>query len=432
MSQSGKNHVETGNEREGERASAKRRHNRRKRRAMTRWIKRVVLAAIALGLMAALVVAFLPKPVPVDVASAARGTLTVTVNEDGKTRVKDRFVVSTPLAGNMPRLGRLPGDAVAEGEVIARVVPAAPPLLDARTRSEAQARLAAAQAARSQAAAQVERARVAHEQARRELERQGPLAARGAVAEAVAERTEYEARARAEELRSAELGVKVASQNVASARAALGLIQGRNPENQPHLDVPAPVSGQVLRVFRQDEGPVQAGAPIVELGDPASLEIAVDVLTRDAVLIHNGAPVDILRWGGDMTLAGHVVRVEPSAYTRISALGVEEQRVNVIIGIDDPRERWASLGDGYRVEVAIQVWQGHDVLAVPASAVFRRGDDWAVYSVHQGIARLTSVDIGRRNEREVQITSGLEHGDHVILHPSDRVTDGIEIVARGE
>ena len=355
----------------------------------------------------------------------------VTVNEDGKTRVKDRYVVLAPLTGNMPRLGRLPGDQVNAGDILTRVVPAAAPLLDNRTRAEARARLAAAQAARAQAQAQVQRARVAAEQAQRESERQQPLAQRGAVSEAEAERASYEARARAEELRSAEFGVRVAIQEVESARAALGLLTGGKGA-EPHLEIPSPVSGRVLRVMRQDAGIVQAGTAIVELGDPASLEIVADVLTRDAVAIAEGAPVEIVRWGGEMALAGHVHRVEPSAFTRISALGVEEQRVNVVIDLDDSRDQWNVLGDGYRVEVAIEVWKGEDVLMIPASAVFRHDEKWAVYREEAGIARLTTITVGRRNERMVQVTSGLDEGASIVVHPSDRVSEGAAITARVE
>lgn len=414
-----------------------RRQERKRRRTIKRVVKWIVMGVIGVGIIASLVTALMPKPAPVDLAAVARGTMQVTVNEDGKTRVKDRYVVLAPLTGNMPRLGHLPGDAIAVGDILTRVVPAASPLLDDRTRAEAQARLAAAQAARAQAQAQVQRARVAAEQAQRESDRQQPLVPRGAVSEAAAERAAYEARARAEELRSAEFGVRVAIQEVESARAALGLLSagkaGRGGEaSRPQLEIASPVSGRVLRVMRQDAGIVQAGTAIVELGDPASLEIVADVLTRDAVKIAEGAPVEIVRWGGDSALAGHVHRIEPSAFTRISALGVEEQRVNIVIALDDPRDRWGVLGDGYRVEVAIEVWKGDDVLMIPASAVFRHDEKWAVYREVAGIARLTMVEVGRRNERLVQVTDGLQEGDSIVVHPSDRVSEGAEITARVE
>ncbi|MCG8416983.1 MAG: HlyD family efflux transporter periplasmic adaptor subunit [Proteobacteria bacterium] len=408
-----------------------RRQSRKNRRTAVKWLKRVVLTAAAGGLAASSVVAFLPKPIPVDLTAATRGRMTVTVDEDGKTRVKDRYIVSAPLSGNIPRLGLLPGDSVAESQILTRIVPVTPPLLDARTRAEARARLASAQASRRQALSLVERVRALHQQAQREVARQRPLAARGAVSESIAERAEYELRATTEDLRSAEFGVKVANQEVASARAALGLLEQGTTAGEPHLELPSPTSGQVLRVFRQDEGLVQAATRIIELGDPASLEVVADVLTRDAVQIRPGAPVAIVRWGGDSSIRGHVRRVEPSAFTRISALGVEEQRVNVIVDIDDPREQWSALGDGYRVEVAIEVWNSDDVLSVPASSVFRQGDRWAVYRVDNAMTHLTPVKIGRRNERRVQIVEGLDSGTQVVLHPSDQVTHGVEVISRG-
>lgn len=399
-----------------------------------KWLKRIVLAATLAGLAAVMVLALLPEPVLVDLAPVTRGPMRVTVNEDGKTRVENRYTIAAPLPGNMLRLGLLPGDPVEAGQVLTRILPTAPPLLDARTRAEAQARLAAALASQRQAQAQVARARVAHEHAKSEAERQRRLAARNAAPRVVVEQAGFEERARAEELNAAELGVKVAAQAVMSARAALGLLQDKDRGTQ-ELDVSAPVSGQILRVLREDEGPVQAGTPLVEIGDPASLEVVVDVLTADAVLIRPRAPVSIVRWSrswdGDQALAGHVDRVEPSAFTRISALGVEEQRVNVVIDIDEPREHWTALGDGFRVEVRIVVWEDSDVLSVPASAVFRHDTRWAVYQVRDGVAHLVPVEVGQRNDDRVQILSGLDQGDRLVVHPSDRVSEGVEIAARG-
>lgn len=411
---------------------------RRGGRTAMRWLKRLVLAAVAAGLVATVVVAMLPQPVAVDLDTVTRGPMRVTVDEDGKTRVEHRYTISAPLTGNMLRLGLRPGDAVAAEQVLARIVPTAPPLLDARTRAEAEARLAAAMAAHRQTQAEVGRARVAHEHARREAARQRNLAAHNAAPQMAVDQAAFEERARAEELTAAELGVKVAAQAVVSARAALGLLQGRGQGKAPggvqELAITAPVSGQVLRVLREDEGPVQAGTPLVELGDPASLEVVVDVLTADAVRIQPGAAVSLVRWSahddGAQALAAHVHRVEPSAFTRISALGVEEQRVNVVIDIDAPREQWQALGDGFRIETRIVVWEAADVLTVPASAVFREGERWAVYRVQDGIAHLMPVEVGQRNDARVQITSGLDAGDRIVLHPGDRIVEGVEVVPR--
>jgi HlyD family secretion protein len=408
------------------------RQGRRARRTLGRWLKRIVLVALAAAALGALVVAFLPKPASVDLAEAARGPMRVSVREDGKTRVEHRYVISAPIAGNLLRIDLDPGDPVTTGQVLARIVPAIPPLLDARTRAEAGARLQVALASQRQAGAQAEAARVAHELAGREAERYRALGARNAMSQEAVDRAVYEARARAEDLASAEFAVKVAANQVGMARAALGRMQGPGGQqaSAEELALESPIAGQVLKVFQESETVVAPGQTLIEVGDTAELEVIVDVLTRDAVHIAPGASVTIERWGGDRPLAAHVHRVEPSAFTRLSALGVEEQRVNVIIDLDDPPAEWAALGDGYRVEVAITVWAADDVLSVPVSAVFRHGDAWAVYVDQGGVAKLTPVEVGRRNQDRAQIVSGLDAGARVVVHPSDRVTDGVELLAR--
>ena len=216
------------------------------------------------------------------------------------------------------------------------------------------------------------------------------------------------------------------------AQATLGRIdkpRGKH-EAEPEVEITSPVRGRVLRVIQESEGAVQPGTPLLEIGDPTALEIVVDVLTSDAVAIQPGAPATIERWGGAQALPAHVRLIEPSAFTRVSALGVEEQRVNVVIDLDAPHATWSALGDGYRVEAAIEVWNGNDVLSVPASAVFRRGEGWAVFQVKDGKALVKSVAIGRQNAEREQITRGLQAGDQVIVHPSDRVADGARVEAR--
>ncbi len=243
-----------------------------------------------------------------------------------------------------------------------------------------------------------------------------------------ADNADFALRARTAELRSAEFGAKVAAQEVISVRAALGVVQ-RTASDEPGLELRAPASGQVLRVIRRDEGLVAAGTPLLELGDPATLEVVVDVLTRDAVLIEPGDPVRIHDWGGE-PLRARVLRIEPSAFTRQSALGVEEQRVNVVIGLDEARAAWRTLADGYRIEASIIVWRGDDVLNVPASAVFRHGDGWAVFRIAGDRATITAVDLGRRNSRQVEVERGVTAGDVVVLHPSDRLSDGADVAPR--
>jgi HlyD family secretion protein len=227
---------------------------------------------------------------------------------------------------------------------------------------------------------------------------------------------------RQEELASSEFGLQVAASELRLAQAALARIGAPGREE---FTVRAPVRGHVLRVLQESEAVVQPGTPLLEIGNPLALEVVVDVLTTDAVDIRPGAPVRIERWGGDSALAGHVHRIEPSAFTRLSALGVEEQRVNVIIDLDPPRSRWGRLGDGYRVEASIAVWEGLDRLMVPAGAVFRHGDGWATYVVDAGRARLTPVQLGRRNAAAVEVLGGLRGGEPVVLYPTDNVTDGV-------
>jgi HlyD family secretion protein len=403
---------------------------RSRNRGLVKWLKRSLWIALALGLIAMIVAAFLPKPIPVDLVVVERTAVRVTVDEDGRARVTDRYVVSAPLSGNLARIELDPGDRVHENAVIARIVPLARPLMDASTRAEAEARVAASAAQRRQAQATIERARAALTFAENQTARQRQLVSQGTIARDALERAELDVRSAREELTSAEFGARVTGHQLEMARAALVRFGANAAPADEQMELTSPIDGSVLRLIQESAGVVQAGAPLVEIGDPAHLEIAVDVLTSDAVHIERGDRVIIERWGGDRDLEGHVRTVEPSAFTRTSALGVEEQRVNVVIDLDSPRRHWQRLGDGYRVETRIVVWEEENVLAVPASAVFRRGEGWAVYRVREGVARLTRVRIGRRNALSVQVLGGLREGDKVVAHPSDRVTDGIEVAPR--
>jgi HlyD family secretion protein len=389
-----------------------------------RLARRSLLVVLALAAAAGTALALRPPPVPVDVAAAARGRLVVAIEETGVARVKDRFVVSAPVSGSVSRQLLEPGDPVSEGDVVAEIAPLPSPLLDARTRSEAQARLSAAVSALGQAEAQRGGARVAEELARDELSRARALAEEGSLPAQALDRAEFEARTRAEELASAVFAVKVAAEQVRVARAALGR-EGASRDR--HLDVLAPASGRVLRVVQESAGIVQAGAPLLEVGNPEVLELVVDLLTTDAVRVQPGTPVAIQRWGGDRPLAARVREIEPSAFTKLSALGVEEQRVNVIAVLTEPRP--AALGDGFRIEARLVLWEAHDVLKVPQGAAFRHGDGWAVFRVDSGRARLTEVQLGHRGETEVEILGGLEAGAEVAVHPGDRVKDGVRLEA---
>jgi HlyD family secretion protein len=396
---------------------------------LRKWIRRVLIALAVLAVVGLIVVAWIPNPVEVEVAVVSRGPLVVTVNEDGRTRVKDRYTVSAPITGNLARLDLEAGDTIEQEQLLARLVPLPPPLLDSRTRAEAKARVDAATAARRQAQAAVNRARYQRDFAKQESQRALAVVQQGGLARSDADRAVSTYRGSEEELRSAEFGGRVAEHQLKLAQTTLMQLSGKGEEGE-QLDIISPVAGQVLKVFQESEGVVQSGTPILELGDPAALEVVVDVLSQDATRIPPGASTSIERWGGKNPLRGHVRVVEPSAFTKLSALGVEEQRVNVIIDMDDERELWSSLGDGYRVEARISVWEGEDVLRVPASAVFRSEEAWATFVVEAGTAVVRTVELGETNGLETEVLSGLEEGETVIAYPSDSVRDGVSVEAR--
>lgn len=401
---------------------------RSRRRTRAKTIRRLLLAVVAVAAVVGLALAFRPRPVSVDLAVARRGPLVVAIEETGMTRVKDRYLVSASVAGSVPRLELEPGDPVNEGEVLVRIVPAASPLLDERSRAQAEAMLGAALSTLGQARANEVRASTARALSRQETERTRALVASGSLARQVLEEAEFLDRMRAEELVSATFAVKVANEEVRRARAALGRDAASSREGT--CDVRSPSSGSVLRVHQKNAGVVQPGMPLLEIGDPTVLEVVVDLLTTDAVNVRPAAPVVIQGWGGDHALKGRVRKIEPSAFTRPSALGVDEQRVNVVVALTEPPERVSDLRDGYHVEVRFVLWQSNDVLEVPNGAVFRRGNEWAVYRVEASRARLTTVTIGHRGEGDVEIVSGLSAGDAVVVHPGDKVTEGARIEAR--
>jgi HlyD family secretion protein len=396
-----------------------------------RIIKRILLIVFGLAIVAAIVVASLPKPAPVDTATVMRGALRVTVDGDGRTRVQDRYVITAPLYGNLARIELDPGDTLEDATVIARIKPLQPPLLDTRSEAELQSRVKAAQAALKQAEAGADRAKDSHEFAAQEEDRVRGLAKQGIVSATELESAALETRHAAKELESARFGVRVARYEVETANAALGRATSTTEEgSERQFEIKSPVDGRVLKIIRQHEGVVNPGEQLVEIGDPAALEIVVDVLTADAVEIEQGDPVLIERWGGTAPLHGVVRRVEPSAFTKISALGVEEQRVNVIVHIEEEPEVWRRLGDGFRVEVAITVWENDDVVKLPVGALHRMGEHWAVFTVEDGIAVERKVTIGRRSGLEVEVVEGIDAGTEVIVHPADSIQDGVEVAPR--
>lgn len=383
---------------------------------------------IALGLVALIAYAFWPKPLDVEAAPITRGPLAVTVDGDGRTRIKDRFVVSAPVGGQIERIALRPGDRLKLGAPLAVVTPIEAPLLDARSRAQADAQLRLARAAEAQASARVRTAEAASEHAKAELGRMEQLEKTGAVAAAALEDAQLAARTAAAELESARFGVGVARSQVELARAAARRVAGEVDESAG-VPVKSPVDGAVLRVITESAGVVAAGAPLVEIGDPAALEIVLDLLSADAVMVKPGAETWIEHWGGERRLDARVRLVEPSGFTKVSALGVEEQRVNVVADFTgDPAER-AALGDGYRVHARIVVWQSADAVRVPLSALFRDGDRWAVFVIEGDRAQKRAVEIGHRGDREAEVVSGAAEGDRVITHPGDRVKDGARVRA---
>lgn len=392
------------------------------------WLKRGAVAAVLLAIAGAIGWSLLPRPAPVETAVIRRGPLAVTVEEGGRARVQDRYVVTAPLAGTLARIELHPGDPVAAGAVLARIAPLPPPLLDARSRSEVDGRVAVARARQKQAATGVQRAEANRRYADTELARTQALGERGAVPRAELERQQLAADLAARELESARFGAAIAADELATANALAARL-GRRPPADEELVVRAPVPGRVLRVLAASEGAVGPGTPLVELGDPDRLEVVIDVLTADAAVIPAGAAVTLSGWGG-APLRGTVRLVEPSATTRVSALGVEEQRVAVIVDLLDPPAAWRGLGDGWRVEASIVTWSAPDVVLVPLAAVFRDGAAWAVYLVDGGRAHLRHVELGRRGATDAEVVAGLTAGQRVVFHPGERIADGTRVDAR--
>lgn len=413
-----------------EQARARRRDGLARRKRQKTWVRRGVYALFALLVTAAAVAAWRPKPVPVDVATLAPRDMTVTVDDEGKTRVRDKYLVFAPLTGALARIELRAGDTVTAERVLATLVPLSSPLLDARSRAEVDARELAARAAKSQADAAVSHATLMLDHARQERQKDEALVASGSEPSQRLDDARLEERSQTEALSSAQFGAQVATHQLAEAQAAASRMRGPRADQGESMDVRSPTDGSVLRIIRASAGPVEAGAQLLEIGDPTKLEVVSGVLTSDAVKIARGARVTIDRWGGDEPLHGHVRVVEPSAFVRVSALGVEEQRVNVVIDLDEPHEVWSALGDGYRVDVHVLIWTGKDVLVAPAGAVFRHDGGWAAYVVDGGVARLRRVVVGKNNGAEVEVREGLRSGERVVLYPSDQVTDGVKVVVR--
>lgn len=394
----------------------------------------IVWAPIAIILAAVLVWLFRPKPVAVDLGEVRQGPLQVTISDEGEARVRDVFVVSAPVAGLMRRVQLEAGDHVTANQtVIAQLEPSVPMFLDERAVAEARAGVDAASAATKFAQAQLRRAEAERDFAESELRRLRALASRQSISQNDLDAAERRAKTAVAAVAEADASVRMRESEYAQAKARLlnPAKAGRAAKDCDCIQVYSPVSGSVLRVLQESEGVMTAGTPILEIGDPASMEIQVDLLSEDAVRVRPGQRVAIEGWGGQGSLAGTVRRVEPFAFTKVSALGIEEQRVNVLIDLTEPRERWRRLGHGYRVQPSIVVWEASNAVQVPQSALFRDGEQWAVFVVEEDVARLRRVAVGQQNDRHVQITSSLKPGERIVLHPNDRIVDGARIIARG-
>jgi HlyD family secretion protein len=389
------------------------------------------IVVTAIVVVALLVWGFWPRPVLVETVAASRGPMSVEIEEEGRTRVIDRYTISAPVDGVACRIKLDVGDPVSEGQVLLSISPLASQVLDPRSRAEAEARVAASRAALASSRQDAEAAKARADFQDAEIRRLEPLAEQGVISREALDKSRMDAISAKAALRAARHGVEVARYNLQAARSVLD-ISAAKPGDEPLERVPvrSPIDGRVLKAPRECAGPVRTGETLLEVGDPTQLEVAVDLLSADAVRIQPGTAVRFDRWGGDGELEGVVRTVEPVGFTKVSALGVEEQRVLVIADFTSPHETWQRLGDGYRVDARFVLWHEDDVLQVPESSLFRERGNWAVFVMSEGRAVLRPVQVGWRNGLRAQILGGLADGEAVINHPSDQVEHGQRVTTR--
>jgi HlyD family secretion protein len=393
--------------------------------------RRIAVITIMALVILSVVYGFMPRPVAVDVVKAGRGPFRVTVEEEGKTRVKDRFVISAPVSGYMRRVQLDVGDPVKKGQAIVVLEPMRSDVLDPRRRAEAEAAVSAARADLNAAEENARAATADAEYARLRLERNRKLQNQGYIARDALDQSASDTKRTEANRLSAEAAVKTARSELERARAALKYSAAEGAGDKIELvTVHTPVGGRVLKLHHESEGIVNAGEPLIDIGDPSRIEVETEVLSADAVNIHPGTAVFFERWGGGDPLNGTVTIVEPEAFTKISSLGVEEQRVLVIADITSPPESWQRLGDRYRVESSFIIWEGKDVLQIPSSALFRRGEGWAAFVMKDRKAHLREVKVGHRNGLSSEILSGIAEGETVIIHPDDSIRDGGRVKPR--
>ena len=395
---------------------------------MVIWRRRIAGGLLAALLGWGLYAGFRPQPLAVDLGVASRGPLRVTIEQEGRTRVVDRYVITAPVAAYARRISLDVGGAVKRGAPLVQLEPLRAEVLDVRRKSEAEARVAAAQDNVGAVEQRRQAAQAGAELAQKNLKRVRELLAQGHVTLDAEDRARADAERADAELRSAQFSVATARHELEAARTAVRFAAAGG--SAAPVVVKSPVEGRVLKIPRKSEGAVAAGQALLEVGSPGELEVEVDVLSADAVRIEPGSRVVFERWGGARPLAGVVRVVEPVGFTKVSALGVEEQRVWVIVALTSPREEWQRLGDGYRVEASFIVWEAPDVLQVPASSLFRESDGWAVFVVADGKAALRRVEIGQKNGLAAEVRSGIAAGETVVVHPDDRLKDGVRVATR--
>ena len=396
-----------------------------------KWLKRIIAALVLLAIAGGLVYALRPQPVGVDLATIDRGPMEVTIDEEGIARIRDVFRVSTPIAGRVERLPVHVGDVVVGGETtVAAIHPVAPSFLDVRTRRELEAAVDAAKAAVALAAAQIDSAETNVRLMRSELDRAKQLADNATISVRAFEKAAADLDTAEAHVKEMQAALALRESELKSAEARLIEPGGAETEDETCcVTVLAPADGTVLRLLSESEQVVLPGGALIEIGDPGNLEIIVHLLSSDAVGVVPDAPARIDGWGGP-ELTAKLRRIDPAAYTKVSALGIEEQRVDAVFDIVDPRATWQGLGHEFRVMVHIPTWRSGDALRLPLGALFRRGDQWHVFRVVDGVAVLTPLTIGHRNTRSAEVVEGLAVGDVVVLHPSDRVVDGVAVEAR--
>ena len=397
-------------------------------------VRRIVLAVLVLAVIGGFVWAFWPRPVPVETAVIGRHTIEVDIEEEGKSRIRDIFTVSAPIAGQMARLNLHSGDEVIRNEtVVASIRPVAPALLDARSRRIAEAARDAAAAAVDLASAQLTQAEAQHDFAKAEAERAEVLIRRESISERAYEKARLDVLAAEAAVESARASLLVRERELDRCWEGIrlaALMEGDAGAGDSRccVEVLAPASGRILRVLTESEQVVGSGTPLVEIGDPTDIEIVVELLSADAVRVKQGAAATVQGWGGEV-LTARVERGGPPAFTSITALGIEEQRVTVILALEGGPELWQDLGDGFRVIARITLWRGEDLVAIPVGALFRDGADWATFRLEEGRAVVRKIELGQRNTEYAEVRAGLEPGDTVILHPSDRVETGVRVIA---